>query len=87
MRAQKLLQNLRNGMAGVEKRLKLMNTTIVVWLVLVVLALNVVAFVARFIDRCRLAHGRSIASEGSICVAQTREPAMLRHGQEQVKHG
>ena len=74
-------------MAEVGKGSTLMNTTIVVWLVLVVLALNVVAFVARFIDRCRLAHGRSIASEGSICVAQTREPAMLRHGQEQVKHG
>jgi len=30
-------------------------TTIVVWLVLLVLALNVVAFVTRMVEKCRLA--------------------------------
>ena len=74
-------------MAEARKGITMMEKTIVVWLVVLMLALNVVAFVARFIDRCRLAHDRSIASEGSICVSQTRKPAMLRHRQEQVKHG
>jgi hypothetical protein len=34
----------------------MMNNTIVVWLVLLMLALNVLAFVARFIDRRRVSH-------------------------------
>jgi hypothetical protein len=41
----------------------MLRTTIVVWLVLLVLALNVVAFVTRIAEKCRLANRVSKGSE------------------------
>jgi dolichyl-phosphate-mannose--protein O-mannosyl transferase len=76
-----------NGIAEARKGITMMETTIVVWLVVLVLALNVVAFVVRIIDRCRLTHNLSIPSEGSVSVAQTGQPAILKHQQRQARHG
>jgi hypothetical protein len=44
----------------------MLRTTIVVWLVLLVLALNVVAFVTRIAEKCRLANRFSKPSESTI---------------------
>jgi len=53
--------------------------TIVIWLVLLVLALNVVAFATRIIDKCRLANRFSKSSERTISVIQSSQPAILNH--------
>jgi hypothetical protein len=52
--------------------------TIVIWLVLLVLALNVVAFVTRIVDKCRLANRPSKSSERALSFIQSSEPAMLK---------
>ncbi len=57
-----------------------------IWLVLLVLALNVVAFVTRFIEKCRLADRLSKSSEKTISIIQSSEPAMLKHQQSQPTH-
>jgi hypothetical protein len=56
-------------------------TTIVVWLVLLVLALNVVAFVTRIAEKCRLANRFSKCSETTVSILQSQEPAILKHQQ------
>ena len=76
-----------NGMAEARKGITMMEKTIVVWLVVLVLALNVVAFVVRIIDRCRLPHNLSKPSEGSVSVVQTGQSAILKHQQQQARHG
>jgi hypothetical protein len=76
MRARELLQKPGIAIVEVRKGSTMFKTTIVVWLVLLVLALNAVAFVARIIDRCRLPHDLSITSEGTVPVAQTSQPAI-----------
>jgi len=76
-----------NGMAEARKGITMMEKTIVVWLVVLVLALNVVAFVVRIIDRCRLTHNLSKPSEGSVSVVQTGQSAILKHQQQQARHG
>jgi len=63
-----------------------MRTIIVVWLVLLVLALNVVAFVTRIAEKCRLANRFSKCSERTIPVPQSEEPAILKHQQTQATH-
>ena len=47
----------------VRKGLQMFRPTIVIWLVLLVLALNVVAFTTRIIEKCRLANRFSKSSE------------------------
>jgi hypothetical protein len=59
-------------------------TTIVVWLVLLVLALNVVTFVTRIAEKCRLANRLSKCSERTISILQSEEPAILKHQQTQT---
>jgi hypothetical protein len=60
--------------------------TIVIWPVLLVLALNVVAFVTRIIDKCRLANRLSKPSGRTVSFIQSSEPAMLKLHQIQPTH-
>jgi hypothetical protein len=60
--------------------------TIVIWLVLLVLALNVVAFVTHIIDKCRLANRPSKSSERTISFIQSSEPVMSKRHQTQPTH-
>jgi hypothetical protein len=64
----------------------MLRTTIVVWLVLLVLALNVVAFVTRIAEKCRLANRFSKPSERTISIVRNSEPAILKHQQTQPTH-
>jgi uncharacterized membrane protein len=64
----------------------MLKTTIVVWLVLLVVALNVVTFVTRIAEKCRLANRLSKCSERTISIAQTEEPVVLKHQQTQATH-
>jgi hypothetical protein len=60
-------------------------STIVIWLVLLVLALNVVAFATRIIDKCRLANRSSKSSGNNISIIQSSQPAILNQ-QTQPRH-
>jgi hypothetical protein len=60
MRAKELVQRPDIGMAQLRKGSTMFKTTIVVWLVLLVLAVTVVAFVTRIIEECRLPRDLSI---------------------------
>ncbi len=51
----------------------------VIWLVLLMLALNVVAFATRIIEKYRLAHRLSKSTERTVSIAQTSKPATLKH--------
>jgi hypothetical protein len=64
----------------------MLRTTIVVWLVLLVVALNVVAFVTRIAEKYRLANRLSKCSETTIFILQSEEPAILKHQQTQATH-
>ena len=64
----------------------MLRTTIVVWLVLLVLALNVVAFVTRIAEKSRLANRFSKSSERTISILGNSEPAILKHQQTQSTH-
>jgi hypothetical protein len=64
----------------------MLRTTIVVWLVLLVLALNVVAFVIRIAENCRLANRLSKCSKTTISILQSEEPSILKHQQTQATH-
>jgi hypothetical protein len=70
----------------VRKGSTMFRPTIVIWLVLLVLALNVVAFVTRIIDKCRLANRFSKSSERTISILRSSEPAMLKQQQTQPTH-
>jgi hypothetical protein len=59
----------------------MLRTTIVVWLVLLVLALNVVAFVTRIAEKCRLANRLSQCSEKTISILQSEGQAISKHQQ------
>ena len=64
----------------------MLRTTIVVWLVLLVLALDVVAFVTRIAEKSRLANRFSKSSERTISILGNGEPAILKHQQTQSTH-
>jgi len=53
----------------------------VIWLALLMLALNVVALTTRIIEKDRLAHRLSKSTERIVAIAQTTEPATLKHRQ------
>ena len=57
-----------------------------VWLVLLVLALNVVAFVTRIAEKCRLANRLSKYSKRIFSILQSEEPSILKHQQTQATH-
>jgi len=59
---------------------------IVIWLVVLVLALNVVAFVTRTIEKCRLADRLSKSSERTISIMQSSQPPMSKHRQTETTH-
>jgi hypothetical protein len=61
-------------------------TTIVVWLVLLVLALNVVAIVTRIAEKCRLANRFAKSPERTISILKISEPPILKHQQTQPTH-
>jgi hypothetical protein len=64
----------------------MLNTTIVVWLVLLSLALNVVAFVTRIAEKSRLPHHFVKPSERTVSALQTGQPASSKHQQTQPAH-
>ena len=64
----------------------MLRTTIVVWLVLLVLALNVVAFVTRIVEKCRLANRLSKCSERTMSIQRSEEPVILKHQLTQTTH-
>jgi len=64
----------------------MLRPTIVVWLVLLVLALNVVAFMTRIAEKCKLANRFSKCSERTIPILQSQEPAILKHQRTQATH-
>jgi len=70
----------------VRKGSTMFRPIIVIWLVVLVLALNVVAFVTRTIEKCRLADCLSKSSERTISIIERSEPAMLKHQQSQPTH-
>jgi hypothetical protein len=59
---------------------------IVIWLVLLVLALNVVAFATRILEKCGLANRLSKSAERTIFIIPSSEPAMLKHQQSRPTH-
>jgi DUF2934 family protein len=59
----------------------MLKTTIVVWAVLLMLALNVVAFVTRIIDKYRLPHDVPKPSERTVSVVESSQRAILKHQQ------
>jgi hypothetical protein len=64
----------------------MLRTAIVVWLVLLVLALNVFAFMTRIAEKCRLANRFSKSSERTTPILRNSEPAILKHQQTQPTH-
>jgi dolichyl-phosphate-mannose--protein O-mannosyl transferase len=78
-----LLQRPGFSMAEVRKGSTVFKTAIVVWLVLLVLALNVVAFVTRIIEKYRRPHDLSKPLERTVSVAQISQPSILKHQQSQ----
>jgi hypothetical protein len=58
----------------------------VIWLVLLVLALNVVALVTRIAEKCRLANRLSKCPERTISILHSEEPANLKHQQTEATH-
>jgi hypothetical protein len=64
----------------------MLRTAIVVWLVLLVLALNVFAFMTRIAEKCRLANRFSKSSERTTSILRNSEPAILKHQQTQPTH-
>jgi hypothetical protein len=61
------------------KESRMFRTAMVIWLVLLMLALNVVAFATRIIEKYKLAHRLSKSTEKTVSIAQTSEPAMPKH--------
>lgn len=69
-----------------RKGSKMLRTSIVVWIVLLLLALNVAAFVTRIIEKYRLADRLSKPLEGTISAVRTSQPAVPGHQQSQPTH-
>jgi hypothetical protein len=64
----------------------MLNTTVVVWLVLLSLTLSVVAFVTRITEKSRLPHHFVKPSERTVSALQTGQPAASKHQQTQPTH-
>ena len=69
-----------------RKGSKMLRTSIVVWIVLLLLALNVPAFVTRIIEKYRLADRLSKPLEGTVSAVRTSQPTVSRHQQSQPTH-
>ncbi len=70
----------------VRKGSTMFRTTIVIWLVLLMLALNVVAVVTRIIEKARLADRLSKSLEGTVSAVRTSQSTVSRHQQSQPTH-
>lgn len=64
----------------------MLRTSIVVWIVLLLVALNVAAFVIRIIEKYRLADRLSKPLEGTVSAVRTSQPTVSRHQQSQPTH-
>jgi len=75
-------------MKGIEirKGSTMLNKTIVVWLVLFSLALNVVAFVTRIAEKFRRRHHFVNPPERTVSVVQASQLAASNHQQTQPTH-
>jgi hypothetical protein len=62
------------------------SSIIVVWLVLLVLALTVVAFVTRMIEKYKLACRLSKSLQGATPIVQRSQAPILKHQQVQPTH-
>ena len=67
-------------------RAKMLRALIVVWIVLLLLALNVAAFVTHIIEKYRLADRLSKPLERTVSAVRTSQPAVSRHQQSQPTH-
>jgi hypothetical protein len=66
-----------------RKGSKMLRTSIVIWIVLLLLALNVAAFVTRIIEKYRLADRLSKRLEGTVSAVRTNQPTASGHQQSQ----
>jgi hypothetical protein len=64
----------------------MLRTSIVVWIVLLLLALNVAAFVTYIIVKYRRADRLSKPVEGTVFAVRTNQPTVSRHQQSQPTH-
>jgi hypothetical protein len=69
-----------------RKGSRMLRTSIVVWIVLLLLALNVAAFVARVIEKYRLADRSSKPLEGNVSAVRTSQPIVSGRQQSQPTH-
>ncbi len=69
-----------------RKGSKMLRTSIVIWIVLLLLALNVAAFVTRIIEKYRLADRLSKPLEGTVSAVRTSQPTVSRHQLSQPTH-
>jgi hypothetical protein len=69
-----------------RKGSKMLRTSIVVWTVLLLLALNVATFVTRIIEKYRLADRLSKPLEGNVAAVRTSQPTVSGHQQSQPTH-
>jgi hypothetical protein len=76
-------------MDEVRKGATMFTPSMVIWLVLLMLALNVITFVTRILEKYRLLttpHDSSRTSERIVSVVQTGEPAILKDQPSQPTH-
>jgi hypothetical protein len=76
-------------MDEVRKGATMFTPSMVIWLVLLILALNVITFVTRILEKYRLLttpHDSSRTSERIVSVVQTGEPAILKDQPSQPTH-
>ena len=69
-----------------RKGSQMLRTSIVIWIVLLLLALNVAAFVTRIIEKYRLADRLSKPLERTVSAVRTSHPTVSRHQQSQPTH-
>ena len=70
-------------MAEIWKGLAMFRTTIVVWLVILIVAFTVVSVVTRIIEKCRPSNRVRRVSERSPFVTQNSGLSTLKHQQSQ----
>jgi hypothetical protein len=76
-------------MDEVRKGATMFTPSMVIWLVLLILALNVITFVTRILEKYRLLktpQDSSRTSERIVSVVQTGEPAILKDQPSQPTH-
>jgi len=64
----------------------MLRPSIVVWILLLLLALNVAAFLTRIIEKYRPADRLSKPLDGTVSAVQTSEPTVSSHKQRRPAH-